>query len=115
MPLHTEYRVFYDFDKKEVVGIANYWNPEVMTLEVLRSDDYFEYEKVRNKIKKEYDEHKQSVVNEVHKFLKNCETLQGKWSIDVMKNGDDFWLIDIARMERSALVDLMENINGGRD
>lgn len=30
MPLHTEYRVFVDFDTKEVLGINPYWDPEVM-------------------------------------------------------------------------------------
>ena len=30
LPLHTEYRVFVDFDTKEVIGINPYWDPEVM-------------------------------------------------------------------------------------
>src|SRR5699024_5736815 len=33
MPLHTEFRVFYDFDNRDIVGISNYWNPDVMTFE----------------------------------------------------------------------------------
>ena len=30
LPLHTEYRVFVDFDKEEIIGISPYWHPEVM-------------------------------------------------------------------------------------
>ena len=30
LPLHTEYRVFVDFDTKEIIGISPYWEPSVM-------------------------------------------------------------------------------------
>lgn len=30
MPLHTEYRVFVDFDTKEILGINPYWDPDIM-------------------------------------------------------------------------------------
>lgn len=30
LPLHTEYRVFVDFDDKEIIGINPYWDPDVM-------------------------------------------------------------------------------------
>lgn len=30
LPLHTEYRVFVDFDTDEVLGIHNYWDPDLM-------------------------------------------------------------------------------------
>lgn len=30
LPLHTEYRVFVDFDTEEIIGIAPYWEPSVM-------------------------------------------------------------------------------------
>lgn len=28
--------------------------------------------------------------------------LQGQWAIDIMQNGDDFWLIDMSLAENSA-------------
>lgn len=30
LPLHTEYRVFIDADKNDVIGIAPYWDPDTM-------------------------------------------------------------------------------------
>ena len=42
------------------------------------------------------------MVSEVSKLLKDC-TLNGQWSIDIMQNGSDFWLIDMARASESAL------------
>lgn len=51
-----------------------------------------------------YNENKDKVVEEVSKLLSNC-TLKGQWSIDIMQNGNDFWLIDMARASESALSD----------
>ena len=41
-------------------------------------------------------------MSEVEKLLPNCR-LKGQWSIDVMQNGNDFWLIDMARASESSL------------
>ena len=30
LPLHTEYRVFIDCDKNEIIGFNPYWDPEIM-------------------------------------------------------------------------------------
>ena len=30
LPLHTEYRIFVDFDSKEVIGVFPYWEPNTM-------------------------------------------------------------------------------------
>ena len=43
-------------------------------------------------------------MSEVRKLLDKCN-LTGQWSIDIMQNGDDFWLIDMARATESALVE----------
>ena len=51
---------------------------------------------------KRYEENKDLVVSEVSNLLKDCK-LKGQWSIDVMQNGSDFWLIDMARASESAL------------
>lgn len=110
MPLHTEFRVFYDFDKGKAVGVSNYWHPEVMEKGLYNEKDSSNYRIAKDKIVTEYNELKMIVVAEVEKFMKGCDGLQGAWSVDVMKNGDDYWLIDMARMERSALLDVMEEI-----
>lgn len=109
MPLHTEFRVFYDFDAKKAVGIANYWHPDVMK-ENLKDENAEGYKRAKEKITTEYEAHKKSVTKEVESFMEGINGLAGKWSVDVMKNAEDYWLIDMARMEKSALVAQMEKI-----
>lgn len=110
MPLHTEFRIFYDFDTKELVGTANYWHPEVMN-RYLSPEDSLRYTKEESQIVTDYNQYKKQVAEEVAKFMDGVTGLSGKWSVDVMKNGDDYWLIDMARMERSALVQQMESLS----
>jgi len=59
---------------------------------------------LKEKLMSRYEENKELVMNEVRKLLDKCN-LTGQWSIDVMQNGDDFWLIDMARATESALVE----------
>lgn len=107
MPLHTEFRVFYDFDNQKVVGVSNYWHPELMENH-LYGNDLENYQKERVQLVYDYEKYKNTVMAEVDFFMAGCSELKGKWSIDVMKNGEDLWLIDMARMERSALIEQME-------
>ena len=111
LPLHTEYRIFVDFDTEEVIGISPYWHPEVMkenfldigvSASIQKNHDYINYINHEETLMKRYEENKSLVISEVSKLLKDC-TLQGQWSIDVMQNGSDFWLIDMARASESAL------------
>ncbi len=51
-----------------------------------------------------YNENKEIVVNKVKKILPDIN-LTGQWSLDIMQNGNDFWLIDMATADRSALND----------
>ena len=113
LPLHTEYRVFVDFDTEEVIGISPYWHPEVMkenfldigvSAPIQKNHDYINYINHEETLMKRYEENKSLVVSEVLKLLKDCK-LKGQWSIDVMQNGSDFWLIDMARASESALSD----------
>ena len=113
LPLHTEYRVFVDFDTEEVIGISPYWHPEVMkenfldigvSAPIQKNHDYINYINHEETLMKRYEENKDLVVSEVLKLLKDCK-LKSQWSIDVMQNGSDFWLIDMARASESALSD----------
>lgn len=113
LPLHTEYRVFVDFDTEEVIGISPYWHSEVMkenfldigvSAPIQKNHDYINYINHEETLMKRYEENKDLVVSEVLKLLKDCK-LKGQWSIDVMQNGSDFWLIDMARASESALSD----------
>ena len=51
---------------------------------------------------KRYEEGKGKVLRGVREMLPDLE-LDGQWSLDVMQNGDDLWLIDMATADTSAL------------
>ena len=111
MPLHTEYRVFVDFDTNEVLGISPYWEPETMKKRFSQGDDadsphqrhdYIIYKMHEETLMNRYNEHKDEIINHIKELLPDVE-LTGQWSIDIMQNGDDFWLIDMATADTSAL------------
>jgi hypothetical protein len=110
MPLHTEFRIFYDFDSGIVIGVSNYWHPDIMVKGNLSDQDLAIYLQEKEKIVSDFNQYKHKVAEEVQLFVEGETNLQGRWSIDVMKNGDEFWLIDMARMERSALIQQIEQI-----
>ena len=111
LPLHTEYRVFVDFDTNEVLGISPYWKPDVMKK---KFDEGFEnenadlmhdaiiYRSMEETLMRRYEENKDLIISKVLELLPNAN-LCGQWSIDIMQNGNDFWLIDMALAINSAL------------
>lgn len=111
MPLHTEYRVFVDFDTKEVLGVNPYWDPKVMKDRFSKGSDadtnkmkhdYVIYAMHEATLMDRYEKNAQTVVNKVEELLRDIN-LPGQWSIDIMQNGDDFYLIDMAEASTSAL------------
>ena len=111
MPLRTEYRVFVDFDTNEVIGMNPYWDPDVMKKRFGHENDadnphqihdYIIYLKHEEKMMKEYNETKDMIKNKIKNMLPDID-LKGQWSIDVMKNGDNFYIIDMALAVNSAL------------
>lgn len=114
MPLHTEFRAFVDLDKDELIDVVPYWNAVVMT-KVLQQqaqknpsilEDYETYQSIKNVLIDDYNENLGTVKTHLKKIIPNID-LKGKWSLDIMKNGKDFYVIDMARMEKSALTDLI--------
>lgn len=110
LPLHTEYRVFIDCDKKLVLGIAPYWEPETMKKRFGHEPDansphqihdYVTYRSHETVLTQRYEANKDRLAQEVLKLLPDLD-LPGQWSLDIMQNGDDFWLIDMALAESSA-------------
>ena len=99
MPLNTEFRVFYDFDNFEVMGIFNYWDTEVM-FNHLSGKDLLVFKEKYKEIEEDYEKSKELVLEEVSTKLKYCK-LKGKWSIDFMKAYDKLYLIDMALAEQS--------------
>ena len=112
LPLHPEFRVFVDFDTKEVLGIHNYWDEDKVLPHLQKqaaSDssgknlhDCLTFSSETSRLKEGYEKYKDKVVNHVFSFIQNCPELYGQWSVDVMKNGEDFWLIDMAIAKDSA-------------
>lgn len=112
MPLRTEFRVFVDCDTDELIGVVPYWHPIVMkrALKAGLSDsiqqDYQTYLQHEDKLTSEYNEQLSRVRKEIKTILPSLE-LSGRYSIDVMKNGDDLYVIDLALMSQSALTELL--------
>lgn len=110
LPLHTEYRVFVDFDTDKVIGINPYWDAAVMKQRFGHESDkdsphqihdYITYCAHEETLMKRYEENKDKIIEMVEKFIPDVD-LSGQWSIDIMQNGDEFWFIDMAIAENSA-------------
>lgn len=111
MPLRTEYRVFADFDTKEILGINPYWDPNVMKQRFgYRSDadtshklhDYVIYAAHEDTLMGEYLQNETLVREKIREMLGDV-SLEGQWSIDVMQDDNDFYIIDMALASTSAL------------
>ena len=112
LPLHTEYRLFVDFDTKEIIGMNPYWDPDVMKQRFgheadadtpHQKHDYIVYLAHEDRLMSRYHKNKDQVREAINRLIQDVDDIQGQWSIDVMQNGEDFWLIDMASAELSAL------------
>ena len=104
MPLNTEFRVFYDFDAKELLGIVNYWDTDTMLDNLSRGNDLSVFVNEAHLIESEFNEKKSFLEDEVNDKLKYAD-LKGKWSIDFLFTGSEFVLIDMAHAECSYYYD----------
>ena len=109
LPLHTEYRVFVDCDSDSVLGITPYWEPDTMTTRFAKQGDpnsphqmhdYVIYKAHEKTLMNRYFQNKEKVLSHIAEILPSLD-LKGQWSIDVMQNGDEFWIIDMALAENS--------------
>lgn len=118
MKLNTEFRVFYDFDKNDVILVVNYWSNDKM-LGSLTDHTYTdadgnvgicydrtEYMKVSEEIENDYQSLKGKLIEEIRD--KKISGLHGKWSIDFMWTGSEFVLIDMAVAEKSAYYNMIK-------
>ena len=114
LPLRTEYRVFIDCDTGEVLGISPYWEPEMLKNRFSTGDDkdsphqrhdYIIIKAHEAKMMEEYSNNRDMVLKHVEDLLPWLD-LKGQWSLDIMQNGDDFWLIDMALAGQSAFYTL---------
>lgn len=123
MPLNTEFRFFYDFDKEDFLGVANYWHPELMIPGLEKNSMYDDeaskdlktYKGIMDTIIKEFEEDKKSLAESLKVSLLNNKEengykFNGVWSIDIMKSGEEYYFIDMAIGSRSALINQIEEI-----
>lgn len=112
LPLHTEYRVFVDFDTQEVMGIVPYWEPHIMKQRFDFEEDSGKpdmahdsviYRMHEETLMRRYEENKGFVEAEIRSLLAYGCDMTGQWSIDIMQNADEFYLIDMATACTSAL------------
>lgn len=114
MPLHTEYRFFVDLDDKEILGVSPYWREDVMKRSFTSGEennhkkhDYVIYKMHEDKLYERYNANVGKLTEEMQNLISEMK-LTGQWSIDVMQNGDDFYVIDMAQASDSALSDVVE-------
>ena len=111
LPLRTEYRCFVDFDKKTVMAVAPYWDPKTMKRKFARAcrenphdlHDMGTYAAYEDVLMGRFKAYRTTVADKCLELVRNTEGLSGQWSVDVMQDGDDFWLIDMAPAHMSAL------------
>ena len=102
LPLRPEFRVFYDFDTKEVLYSANYWDPKYVEGRLWDKTDKVVFASEKEYLKNVYEMFFIKVEEFVADFMKDVN-LEGKWSVDVLRDGcGDYWLIDMALAEESA-------------
>jgi hypothetical protein len=115
MPLRTEFRAFIDADLHHVIDVVPYWNNKKVedTLNMMHrthignqnmEQDAKAYIKAKPILDREFAENKSLVMAKLQDVVDKL-ALSGCWSLDVMKSGDDFYLIDMATMATSALTD----------
>lgn len=119
MPLRLELRVFIDADEKKVIGIAPYWDPNVMKKRFSMDNDFRNPDKIHDYtvytayehiLIAKYEQYKYKICKKVDQMLPYLD-LTGQWSLDVMVNGvnedgsDDVYLIDMATAQTSALIE----------
>lgn len=106
LKLNTEFRVFYDFDNKQIMDIINYWDYDTMesNLKTTSMEDYNSFLNVGKIIENDFN----SLKSSLHDLVTNtfCEiNLDGKWSVDFLWDGNNFRLIDMAIAEQSYYYD----------
>lgn len=112
MPLHTEFRVFVDFDTQKIIGVTPYWEPEVMKRRFAHEEDadsphqihdYIIYAAHEETLMDRYHQHVDEVCAHLEEMIPDI-ALSGQWSVDIMLNGKDMWIIDMALAQNSALI-----------
>ena len=103
LPLRSEFRVFYDFDKKNAIFTANYWDYDYVRPHLYEATDKIIFDHEKEKLQRQFFYNRLGVEAMVEEAMKNVTELEGQWSIDIlMDENGQFWLIDMAVAQRSA-------------
>jgi hypothetical protein len=102
--------VFIDFDEGQVLAIAPYWDPATMKDKFKKGmndnphdfHDMAIYKSREKELMSEFDTNKEQVLLHCRNLARTAN-LTGQWSLDIMQNGNEFWLIDMATAYQSAL------------
>lgn len=102
LKLNTEFRVFYNFDKHQIIDIINYWDKETMlnALQVF-PEDLETFKSIMDDIENEFNQERSFLYEQCQKYLSEIY-IPGSWSIDFMLVKEHtFALIDMALAENS--------------
>jgi hypothetical protein len=101
LPLRPEVRSFYDFDERRLLYSVNYWDPKYIENRLYDLTDKIIFNHEKDNIAAGFENN----VNQIEALLEEQLAdvkLTGKWSVDVLVDGDKYWLIDMAKAENSA-------------
>lgn len=115
MKLNTEFRVFYNFDCKSIMGIVNYWDYDTMInnlydRNVVTQDgekmvlDKSTFKDVGLEIQNDFDKLKPELIRLVNDVFPSIG-LTGEYSADFLWDGERFRLIDMALASQSFYYD----------
>ena len=100
MNLNIEYRAFVDFDKKELLGIIDYWHKSIKN-NIYDEKDREQFLLFKKDTEDKYKEYEVILKDKLLKQIENFN-LKGKWSVDfLLDDNNNFHLIDMAIAERS--------------
>lgn len=104
LKLNTEFRIFYDFDKKQFLDGFNYWGDYEQMLMYMQDTDKKAYKAAYPQLEDDFHRLLPSLRKECEEKLKDVN-LRGRWSVDFMWTGTEFVLIDMAIMSMSYFSD----------
>ena len=84
LPLRPEFRVFYDFDRKEPIFTVDYWEYDYVYPHIFEATDKIVFERMKKHLAKSFRLKKDWVTDIVSDAMKNVTGLEGPWSIDCM-------------------------------
>ena len=119
LPLRTEYRVFVDFDKNQILAANPYWDKDVMLKRFGGEADSNTPEKIHDyivnlsqadRLQETYDANIEMLKEKLMPVVKSI-SLPGQWSVDIMQEGNEFYIIDMATAQTSMYNDCIpENL-----